>query len=227
MATSILQKRFRQIIHEAVDPVMRSAGFVKNGQIYRRQLPELWWVMGVQRSRWNSSVECDFTINVGIYVPCVRSIFSPDYSEPQLPDVSECIVSCRIGTLNPERKLDLWWTLSIEDDVQVGEASIKQELSKELSQYALPFFEQFQTRRDVIAFLEYLKKSRSEIPRGHFIEPNVSWLPIFLGILYWMEGNQEACFENLIQAKHRAITSNWCVPEIESLIERICQEPVR
>lgn len=224
MANSILQKRFRQIIREGIDPVLKAAGFVKQGQVYRRQLPELWWVLDVQRSRWNTADECDFTVNVGIHVPRVRSTYYPSYPEPQLPEVSDCIVSCRIGTLNPERKQDLWWTLKIDDDVQETDARIKDEISKELSRHVLPFFKRFQTRRDVIAFLDHLKTSRSEIHGGNHIYPNNSWLSIFLGILYWMESDQEACSENLTQAKHNALASKWGVAEIENLIERICHE---
>jgi hypothetical protein len=221
MASPVLRNRFRQIIREAIDPILKPLGFVKRGQVYRKQLPELWWVMDVQRSRWNTSQECDFTCNVGIHVPNVRSMYYPEYPEPELPDVPHCIINARIGALNPDRELDLWWRLRIDDEQSVDE-TIKGELNKELTLFVLSFFERFRTRTDAIAYLEYLRRFRSEMRRGSYIEPNDSWLPIYLGILYWMEGNQEACCENLAQAKLRALSSNRCVREIESLVERIC-----
>ncbi len=216
---SFLNVRLTNILRQSADVLLKPLGFRKRGVIYRRQLPELWWLIGVQRSRWNTSSECEFTMNFGVYVPGMAAAYNrPD---PKWPVVADCVVHARVGSLNP-KPTDLWWTITLEDDAEKVDTLIREEISQQLQHYVLPFLHRLQSKWDVIHFLETLR------PEDY---RRVTW-PLHegitlesLAILYWLLGERERCREALEQLKIEAMKKGYIEgyrERVEKLYYRLC-----
>ena len=192
------RERFQSVVR-FVAVSLREIGFRRRSQCFYRALPELWHVVRMVRSRWNTAEECKFYIDFGIYVPGVFSLVHPDLDEPLCPDEGNLTISWSAG-FQRFPFLQQSWVLRSGDPLPEADEEIRQSVLHELREYILPFLDQFAGRMDVIRFLEWLRGHRGEVPGGVHIHPSGVWLPIDLAVLYWMEGDYASCSRELERA---------------------------
>lgn len=192
------QDRFKSIVGFVTDS-LRELGFRRRSQCFCRMLPELWHVVNLVRSRWNTAEECKFYVDFGVYVPGVFSMVHPDVKEPLCPNKMNLTISWSVGFQHPPF-IHRSWVLKSIDPLPEADETVRQSVLYELRENILPFFDQFVRRTDVIRFLEWLRKHRGEIPGGVHIDPSDVWLPLDLAVLYWMEGDRASCSRELERA---------------------------
>ena len=213
-----LERRLQQILKEWIDPYLKSLGFMKRSFTYTRPFEELYWLLNIQRSQWNTSSVNEFTLNLGVYVPGVNALLSGN--EPKYPAIYHCVFHLRLGELAFGH--DHWWVIRSNDsDPLRTDRTIGEEIKTLLEQHAIPFLGRFQTIRDVTVYLEELgKQQKRQVtwPASDF------WLYIYLGILYWMMGNQEMCCIMMDKAFEEAKTSRveGMLDIIQSLYNSLC-----
>jgi len=187
--------RFELLVN-IVYELVRERNFRRRRQSFVRSLPELWHVIRLARSRWNTADECDFWIEFGVYVPGVFSLIRPELKEPLCPDATNLTISWTSGWQYPPF-LARSWKLTSRDVLPETDVGIQSAVKKELIEYTLPFLEQFEHRRDVIRFLEWLRVHRMEVPGAVHIAPDDHWIPVYLAVLYWQEGDRAASLREL------------------------------
>lgn len=212
------RERFSSIV-KFINRVLRDHGFSRRGQCFTYPLPELWRVVRVVRSRWNTADSCDFWIEFGIYVPGVFALIHPEIKEPTCPDASNLTISWTSGWQRPPF-LHRSWELTLQDVLPQRDEEIRLDVEEEL-RYTLSFLDKFTNIFDVIAFLEWLQNHRDEIPGGVHIYPNDVWLPVDLAVLYWRHGNKDACRHYLEAALSREEAGDMFQSKIIALRHRL------
>ncbi len=195
------RERFSSIL-KFVNQVLKEYGFLRRGQCFYYPLSELWRVVRVVRSRWNTADDCDFWIEFGVYVPNVFALIHPEIKEPACPDASNLTI-CWVSGFQHPPFLQRSWQLTLQDMLPQKDEEVRSEVEDELMNYILPFLWKFTDRVDVIEFLEWLRNHREEIPGGVHIYPNDVWLPVILAVLYWQHGDKDACQQFLKAALSR------------------------
>lgn len=215
-----LTTRYRRIVKEAIDKPLKTKGFAKRGRVHTLWFPRLCWVIDVQRDWANTSVNCEFTLNIGIGVPGFTQIIYPNTELNRITDTSDCIVKMRFRHIVPSLTKDTWWVLNPENEDQDGE--VVREIHNYLESFILPFFSRFKDRKDIIEYLEWLKSIRDEQGKGHQIWPNEPWLPIYLGILYCIEGDRGIGVGILREVHRVAVENSWVNTErIQEIMQDI------
>ncbi len=146
----IFDSRLNSILKMEVTSLLKDLGFRKKQLIYACPVDGLSWLIDIQKSQWNDQEEAHFTVNCGVYVPGVLSIYA-NMSEPSTPKIEHCSFSVRIGMLIPEKK-DLWWRLAV-NDFESTDSEIAQDLRSKIENVILPFLGKFKSVMDVAAFL--------------------------------------------------------------------------
>ena len=152
---SIFAERLDRV-QKSVHPVLRDAGFKKRGRTFNRAMESgLVHVVNFQMGQYpigdyeipgiRESVYGRFTVNMGIFVPCM---FFLEHSEKERDFYQEycCDIRMRLGLLaNSE---DTWWWLTeqVEDTADV--------MSDLLKEYAFPFFGIFETYEDIRTYYD-------------------------------------------------------------------------
>jgi len=218
---SILEQRLKEILRIWVNPCLKPLGFRKCAFTYSRPTDEMWWVVNVQRSMWNTYEQCAFTVNLEVYVPEVSAVAFG--REPRHPAIAYCVLHARLGKLVEGR--DEWWTIRADDahPAQVDN-TIGQQLASFLNTHGLPFLRRFQSLRDV---LNYLKESLTRDSRGVvWPVPDGYWSFAYIGILYWLLDEHELCCEMLRHAVEEARRSRveGLSEMAQSLYARLCLE---
>jgi len=113
---------------------LKPLGFRKSGTTWIR--PVEWkHVINVQLSKWNSSEEAQFTVNLGI---SIEQLHAAAESLPLKGALKEydCDVRARIGQLLPTKQ-DKWWTVRSDSVPEV----LADDVFTNIAQLALPWFE--------------------------------------------------------------------------------------
>lgn len=218
---SVLEQRLKGILRAWVDPCLKPLGFRKRAFSYSRPTDEVWWVVNVQRSRWNTHEQCEFTINLGVYVPKVDALAFGRACRH--PSIARCTLQTRLGML--PKGIDEWWTIRIDDEHPAQmDSAIGQVLASLLKTHGLPFLQRFQSLRSV---LNYLKAPPTRDSRG-FVLPvsDGYWSFAYIGILHWLLDERELCCEVMQRAVEEARRSRVeGLTEIaQSLYARLCSE---
>lgn len=219
---SPLQQRWRRILKDWVEPYLKSQGFTKRSYVYTKRLSEVWWLIDVQRSRWNTTQEYEFTMNLGVYVPGFYTILRGE--DPERPTVADCVFNLRPNNLLGEQT-DRWWVLRMDDEMpDLVDQAIGRELVGLLQDYGLPFLQRFQEKRAVLSYLYDLTDPKSwnliSWPRSEF------WIWVFIGILHLMLEEPEAGCRALRRAVEEAKKSRvgGTVEYAQKLYGRFCSE---
>jgi hypothetical protein len=119
--------------------------------VYEKKFDGLTWIVDIQRSHWDDAAQAQFTLNCGVFIPGVTSLYLNRPDRIRI-DTTDCCVHVRIGMLAKD-KLDKWWELRADDNVTAMDREIGKEVSDRLTQHVLPFFTRFQTPEQVLRFL--------------------------------------------------------------------------
>lgn len=147
---NILDNRLNTILKTEVTPLLKELYFKKRQLIYSCDFDGLSWLVNIQKSRWNDQEEAQFTVNCGVYISGVLSVYA-NMSEPAKPKIEHCCCSARIGMLTPEKK-DIWWKLTSGDSDAV-DGSVAQDLRSKIENVVLPFLNKFKSPQAVANFL--------------------------------------------------------------------------
>jgi hypothetical protein len=182
---SPFDSRLTSILKNAVTAVLKPLGFKKQGNSYVCQMTDLAWVIDVQKGRWNTKEKAEFTLNFGVFVPGLFEVYG-NRSEPQAAGLTRCAFYMRVGVLTDHR--DMWWIMRAEDDVTTVDQHTVMEIRDRLERGVIPFLQGFQTRMDVIAYLE----TWSPRERRGIFPMSESIVLAYLGILYHLLGARKS-----------------------------------
>lgn len=149
---SEVSKRINSIVKAGLTPILGDLGFKMRGTNFFLERSDVTWLINVQRSRWNSGDESQFTLNVGVRVKGVVEFYCAR-SEPFPLDISSCCVSVRIE--NPVNTgLDCWWKVSATDELpKEHDDAIVQELTSATVGVVERFLSKLESRKQVAEFL--------------------------------------------------------------------------
>lgn len=194
---SAIKTRIADILKQSVAAILKPRGYEKRGNTYVQQLSDLSRVIDVQKGRWNTQDQAEFTLNCGIFIPGVLAIYG-GRPEPGPPTVPASCISARIGLLTPVH-LDKWWKLGANDVVPDTDQEVAEQVRTYLTRYLLPFIESFGSRQDVAAFLESGYSANPHVwPQNEVIRL------AYLAILYYLMGEPDRCKETILQAESKA-----------------------
>jgi hypothetical protein len=95
----ILQNAFNQMVRDALQPMLKTAGFAKKGLNFYRRRTATVEVINLQRSCWNSVERLEFFVNIGSYVPALDAAWGEPILE--FPKEYECHFRRRLEALAP------------------------------------------------------------------------------------------------------------------------------
>jgi hypothetical protein len=138
---NVVDNAFKELLSRLQKEVLKSKGFKKSGNNFRIILLDgTSKIISFQRSTFNSSDECRFTINVGLY-------FQKDINNPDLRFKEfDCQVRTRVSGVSKRYQGDHWWVLTEVTNLEKLYAELLQLMKEDI----LPWLDQFETRRDVI-----------------------------------------------------------------------------
>jgi Domain of unknown function (DUF4304) len=173
----LMKNRVKDVLQQSLTVALKDRGFKKSGALYTHEAGNVTRMVEVQRSRWNDQDEVSFTLNCGIHVPGVTSIFRGN-PEPKRPKMADCCISVRVGMLGAS-KLDIWWKLSANDD-PAQDVQVAEEIASVTTSLVLPFLDRLQSAEQVAQFL-----SRDRGPRDEFVEPRAPALRHAYAAVLW------------------------------------------
>lgn len=148
MSKSITQQAIREA-SGATAKRLAAAGFKRKGFHLHRKAGELFHAIQFQASRWGSTAEGKFTVNL--------IVTSPDlYKEwigrpfPLNPASALFPIQRRIGSLMPQRS-DYWWTVDSDTDI----SSLATKVAETIENSAIRFFADYESNE---ALLSQLRK---------------------------------------------------------------------
>lgn len=199
----LFNSRLNSMLRGEVTPLLKEHGFKKKYLIYSRALSEVSWLIDIQKNRWNSQSEWEFTMNCGVHVPGFWTVYAKNLSEPTKLEISYCPLSARIGML-PPRKRDIWWKLTPDDDSSVDIATAK-DMRFKVESLALPFLNKFHSSLEVANFLSSDLSKQSDLGKQYkYIDPMAKTKRFsFSAIINFNLGNKEKAIRLLDKAiKH-------------------------
>jgi len=113
---------------------LKELGFCKSGTTWVRRLD---WpqVINIQLSKWNSSTEASFTINLGISIEALHTASEGLPLKGTLKEY-DCDVRARVGDLL-SNKQDKWWVVNQRSDPD----QLAEDVFAQLDRFVLPWFE--------------------------------------------------------------------------------------
>ncbi|MGK3970051.1 DUF4304 domain-containing protein [Sorangium sp. So ce118] len=191
------RNRINNIIRETLSSVLKSCGFERRGDDYIRRIGEMSHIINTQRSRWSEENRTSFTINCGVHVSQVTSVFR-SLPEPAQPKLTDCCVSVRIGMLTAS-KLDIWWELADSSDASEC-AEFRQDVAVKAAELAIPFLGRFETEFQVAEFLSSRCTAADEL-----VEPRAQALRMAYAALIWRKlGDADRCAASIEEAERQS-----------------------
>lgn len=151
------QEKFKRIIKEGFQEILKPLGFKKKAYNFYLQLEGLGQIINIQKSKWSTKEEIHYTINTGIFVPEYWSIVYNYQNEeiPKFPTEPICLVRKRIGEIRNQN--DTWFELKKE----TNEDELIQKMRSNIDCFILPYFESINTKQK---FLEKIETGEIWIP---------------------------------------------------------------
>lgn len=135
-----------RIVMQCLGTVLRPLGFSRRHRICERKLPEILQICQLQIAEGN------MTVNLGLYSDAIRLQLPQYHSHMKVGKsvgLSDCQVRFRVSELLPWCK-DVWW----RPDSEVDARSVGTEIASVVLEYAVPFFEEYQTVADILRFYD-------------------------------------------------------------------------
>ncbi|MEO7310252.1 MAG: DUF4304 domain-containing protein [Chitinophagaceae bacterium] len=145
------EQYFDTIIKDCFQTILKPLGFKKKGNNFYRQLQELGQIINIQKSSFYSKDHISFTINTGLFIPEYWLTFYTYHNGdiPVYPTESSCAIRQRIGKLK-YNGIDKWFELNTSIDI----AELKKEITDNVLNYIVPYFERTKTKEDVLNLLQ-------------------------------------------------------------------------
>ncbi len=178
------KKELSQFVNREVFGILKKYHYKKNIGNFYLEKKYFSTLIDIQKSRYTSNDEEDFTLNWSIVFP--MSAYFYEYVPQKKPSFSRSLIGGRVAALMEPRSLDRWWKLFTHSDKDEVDKVLK-EIEYYLTEYAIPFLEKLNTINDVIAMLESTKTKDGFYgfyPTHHNPDP-------FEAILYLFNGNKE------------------------------------
>ena len=126
LETITQQQRLKNIIKTNIVPTMKKAGFKREGNWFSKRNKKNTSYLNVMSSRCNTQKNVDFTLEMYVMPTDKKPIFNKE------------IAYERVGQLKEQK--DIWYNLTPEVDSE----KLGQEIERDIPQYILPFFEEYQ-----------------------------------------------------------------------------------
>jgi hypothetical protein len=208
-----LHTRVNSIVRQSLTEALTPRGFTKRGLVYEKTLPELVWLVDLQRNRPSSLEEMSFTLNCGVFIADLTSTYA-DRPAPSTLKVTDSNIGARVGVLTPER-LDKWWTLRSDDSLPSHDERVISEIQFHLLEYILPFLESIGTKSAALDFLEKRPLGNALVwPLNDIIRV------AYCGVLYYLLKDKQRAKDRLTAAQERA-TGTPNEKHIRSLCSRL------
>lgn len=138
--------RWQLALRESQAPVtqaLKSLGFKKIGNYYNRTIQDsLVQVVGFQSGQAVSIFHGNFTVNLGVYVPCIAEIEGNAATGRCITD-AHCEIRSRLSSVASLGK-DKWWSLD-ESAFQSGQL-----IANALLNYGVPFLDQYASNSAIV-----------------------------------------------------------------------------
>lgn len=201
-------ERFKLIIKQSLNPIMKKEGFKKSGVKYKLMGENLLYEIYIQKSKWNTKEHLSFTINFWIWLKEERTEILP------FPFLAP-ILGGRISDIYNNR--DMWFDLKLDDQKsEEMDKKIEEKIKFLLIDYLIPFFKKIQTEDDIISILE--DPIKSKISWG---SPAGGQKEKWLAILYYMKSKKEKSIEILDEAMKKYKVGDVFRNTLETLKEKM------
>lgn len=134
MPTRDYKKEFESIIKEVIAPTFKDLGFRKSGNNFFRDLGAVGQVFNVQQSQFNFKDDKTFVFNIGLIDKEINCLIY-DRELPKFPKEYDCDIRLRLGHIMIRG--DSWYNLNKKTNL----AKLKQQITEDINDYAIPFFE--------------------------------------------------------------------------------------
>jgi hypothetical protein len=117
------QDRYRAMLRDEIAPALRQRGFRGSGTAYVFPDDTHWLQLGFQSSKWNTSAEAAFTVNVAVADKVAWARFALGRNRPPNPNAtySRDTAVWRLGSL--AFGADCWWQILDVPDQSAGVAA--------------------------------------------------------------------------------------------------------
>lgn len=133
-----MKKMFNELLRYCHYSVLKPLGWKKEGSSFRQYSDDgLCKIINFQKSRWNCSQECEFFINMGIYIEATREIENKKFYE------YECQLRARASSKGGIYKLN----------AKVDESSIQEQIVSIITDEVLVFLNNFESKDKFVKML--------------------------------------------------------------------------
>jgi len=176
------EELFKQITNECISTPLKKIGFKKDVSNYSRDFPSFSQIINIQKSRWNTSEEIQFVLNIGFYNSKYHSELSK-LPEPKKPKEYDCFVRFRLNKLTHNK--DYWY--SIKNSMECS--NLKAEIENNFVNQLIPFLESNKTFEQLYSTIEneeWLRQQTGEYTLAylHIQKGNIEKALIMLRYLY-------------------------------------------
>ncbi len=148
--TQTASKLLTAFLNATLASPLTTAGFKRQGRIFRRVVGEAQQIVDIQLWKYNDARSARFTLELGVCYPLllaeVAALPQFAYFRPQLakPSITECIERTRIGMLFDEVE-DHWWS------VETNPASVPdaQDIIVPLMSRGLPWLQRYSSLAEI------------------------------------------------------------------------------
>jgi hypothetical protein len=108
------QEKFKELL-KALTPLLKSYGYARRGQNFRRQKGGNWDMLFFQKGKWNTKTELEFTVNLGIFSRAIDNFYQ-EWGKETPPEWGYDHWRKRIGSLLPGGR-DKWWVIDASTEL--------------------------------------------------------------------------------------------------------------
>ena len=200
--------KWQLALSEAMIPaaeVLKPLGFRKSGNYFNREAEDgLVQVVGFQSGQAVSIFHGTYTVNLGIYIPCVAQL-EGNFSRGRYVTDAHCEVRSRLGEIAAPGR-DIWWPL--DDSASASGRTV----ANALLSHGIPFLESYRSNSAIIDRFE----CDGELPFH-----NAARSALSVAIVLWHTGNSKRSIEYFERAR-TVPSNNRRFPEYVTEIQKRC-----
>jgi len=142
---------FNKIVKESFHKILKPQSFKKRNNNFYRPFPEVGHIINIQKNRYNTKDNIEFTMNLGVFSPIywMKCYNYKDATEvPKMPHEYESIIRHRIGELIDGD--DVWFTITDETD----EDELIMDMISLVKKKMIPYFDSITNNEELLIALE-------------------------------------------------------------------------